>query len=52
VPHLLLWVLIFFGLAALAVRLITRSLDRLARAADRIGAEEFPSPRFGSVGRE
>ena len=39
VPHLLLWVLIFFMLAAAAVRLITRSLDRLARAADRIGAD-------------
>ena len=44
VPHLLLWVLIFFGLAALAVRLITRSLDRLARAADRIGADPGGPP--------
>lgn len=39
VPHLLLWVLIFFALAALAVGLITRSLERLARAADRLGAD-------------
>jgi signal transduction histidine kinase len=39
VPSLLLWVLIFFALAAVAVRLITRSLDRLARAADRLGAD-------------
>ncbi len=38
VPHLVLWVLIFFALAAVAVRLITRPLDRLARAADRLGA--------------
>ncbi len=44
VPHLLLWVLIFFGLAALAVRLITRSLDRLARAADRLGGDPEGPP--------
>jgi signal transduction histidine kinase len=44
VPHLLLWVLIFFALAALAVRLITRSLDRLARAADRVGADPEGPP--------
>jgi signal transduction histidine kinase len=44
VPHLLLWVLIFFALAALAVRLITRSLDQLARAADRLGANPESPP--------
>jgi signal transduction histidine kinase len=44
VPHLLLWVLIFFALAALAVRLITRSLDRLARAADRLGSDPEGPP--------
>jgi signal transduction histidine kinase len=44
VPHLLLWVLIFFALAAVAVRLITRSLDRLAQAADRIGANPEGPP--------
>jgi signal transduction histidine kinase len=44
VPHLLLWVLIFFALAALAVRLITRSLERLARAADRVGADPEGPP--------
>lgn len=43
-PHLVLWVLIFFALAALAVRLTTRSLDRLARAADRIGADPGGPP--------
>jgi signal transduction histidine kinase len=44
VPHLLVWVAIFFALAALAVRLITRSLDRLARAADRLGADPEGPP--------
>jgi signal transduction histidine kinase len=38
VPHLLLWVVTFFVLAALAVRVITRPLDHLAQAADRLGA--------------
>jgi signal transduction histidine kinase len=44
VPYLLVWVLIFFALAAVAVRLITRSLDRLAGAADRLGADPEGSP--------
>jgi signal transduction histidine kinase len=44
VPYLLVWVLIFFALAAVAVRLITRSLDRLARAADRIAADPDGPP--------
>lgn len=39
VPHLLLWVAIFFVLAAVAVRRITRPLVRLAAAADQLGAD-------------
>lgn len=39
VPHLLLWVLIFFALAAAAVRVITQPLNRLAAAADQLGAD-------------
>jgi signal transduction histidine kinase len=43
-PLLLLLVLICFALAALLVRMITRSLDRLARAADAIGEEPDGAP--------
>jgi len=39
VPLLALLLLLCFALAALLVRMITRSLDRLARAADAIGEE-------------
>lgn len=43
-PVLLLLVLICFALAAFLVRMITRSLDRLARAADAIGEEPDSAP--------
>ena len=38
-PRLLLTLAIFVGLGAIAVRAITRSLERLARAAEQVGAE-------------
>lgn len=43
-PLLLLLLLICFGLAALLVRMTTRSLDRLASAADAIGEDPGVAP--------
>lgn len=43
-PRLLLNLAIFIALGAAAVRAITRSLDRLARAAEQIGADPEGSP--------
>ncbi len=43
-PLLLLLLLICFGLAALLVRMTTRSLDRLAAAADAIGEDPGAAP--------
>jgi signal transduction histidine kinase len=43
-PQLLLLVLVCFALAALLVRMTTRSLDRLARAADAIGQDPASAP--------
>lgn len=43
-PLLLLLVLVCFALAALLVRMTTRSLERLARAADRIGQDPSSGP--------
>jgi signal transduction histidine kinase len=44
VPLLLLMLLVCFGLAAFVVRMITRSLDRLARAADAFGQDPASKP--------
>src|SRR5919108_1475544 len=44
VPLLLLLLVICFALAAFLVRMLTRSLDRLARAADAIGEEPDTGP--------
>ena len=44
VPLLLLMLLVCFGLAAFLVRMITRSLDRLARAADAFGQDPASQP--------
>ena len=44
VPLLLLMLLVCFGLAAFVVRMITRSLDRLARAADAFGQDPASQP--------
>jgi signal transduction histidine kinase len=43
-PILLLLLLVCFGLAAFLVRMTTRSLDRLARAADAIGQDPASAP--------
>jgi signal transduction histidine kinase len=43
-PVLLLLLLVCFGLAAFLVRMTTRSLDRLARAADAIGQDPASAP--------
>ncbi len=44
VPLLLLMLLVCFALAAFLVRMITRSLDRLARAADAFGQDPASQP--------
>ena len=44
VPLLLLMLLVCFALAAFVVRMITRSLDRLARAADAFGQDPASKP--------
>lgn len=43
-PRLLLTLAIFMLLGAVAVRVITRSLERLARAAERVGADPEGAP--------
>jgi signal transduction histidine kinase len=43
-PQLLLLVLVCFGVAGFLVRMTTRSLDRLAHAADQIGANPEGAP--------
>jgi len=44
VPRLALWVAIFFVLAVLVVRMVTRPLARLARGAETIGADPEGPP--------
>jgi signal transduction histidine kinase len=51
-PRLALTLAIFFGLAALVARMMTRSLDRLARGAEQLGANVEGAPLAETGPRE